>query len=61
MGGVLNGVPSMYVLLSSIMTIAAASVNTTGNLVAGTGASGSFTTPTGQTVTVQDGIIINIF
>lgn len=31
------------------------------NLVVGTGASGSFTTPTGKIVTVQDGIIINIF
>lgn len=32
-----------------------------GNLLAGTGASGSFTTPTGLTVDVQDGIVINIF
>ena len=30
------------------------------NLTAGTGASGSFTTPTGQTVTVQGGIITNL-
>jgi phage gp45-like len=33
----------------------------TGNLTVGTGASGSFTTPTGLTVTVQDGIITNIY
>lgn len=39
----------------------APSVSSTGNLAAGTGASGSFTTPTGQVVTVQDGIITNIF
>lgn len=38
----------------------AGSLSTTGNLSAGTGASGSFTTPTGQTVTVLDGIIVNI-
>lgn len=38
-----------------------ADLATTGNLVAGNGASGSFTTPTGQTVTVQDGIVTNIF
>lgn len=35
--------------------------STSGNLVAGTGASGSFTTPTGQIVTVQNGIITNIY
>ncbi len=35
--------------------------STAGNLIAGQGASGSFTTPTGQTVTVRDGIITNIF
>lgn len=34
---------------------------TTENVVVGNGASGSFTTPTGQTVTVQDGIVTNIF
>lgn len=38
----------------------APSVNTSGNLVAGTGATGSFGTTTGQTVTVADGIIISI-
>ncbi len=33
----------------------------TGNIIAGTGASGTFTTPTGQIVTVQDGLITNIY
>ena len=37
-----------------------ASVNTSQNLSAGTGWSGVFTTPTGQTVTVQNGIIVNV-
>lgn len=32
----------------------------TGNLSAGNGWTGSFTTPTGQTVTVQNGIITNV-
>jgi hypothetical protein len=32
-----------------------------GNLMAGNGATGSFTTPTGQTVMVQNGIITNIY
>ena len=36
-------------------------VSTSANLVVGTGATGSFTTPTGQIVTVRDGIIVNIF
>lgn len=38
-----------------------AEVVTSANVKVGTGASGSFTTPTGQTVTVQDGIITNIY
>ncbi len=36
-------------------------VFTTGNLHVGSGASGTFSTPTGQVVTVRDGIIVNIF
>jgi hypothetical protein len=37
------------------------SLETTENLSAGNGATGSFTTPTGQTVTVVNGIVTNIF
>jgi hypothetical protein len=37
------------------------SLSTTGNATVGTGASGSFTTPTGQTVMVQNGIVTNIY
>lgn len=37
------------------------SLSADGNLVAGTGATGNFSTPTGQVVTVQDGIITNIY
>ena len=37
------------------------SLSVTENLAAGTGATGSFTTSTGLTITVQDGIITNIF
>lgn len=49
------------------ITSAAANWQHTGNVAfkdnftVGSGASGSFTTPTGDTVTVQDGIITNIF
>lgn len=37
------------------------SLSTTGNLMAGTGASGTFTTADGLTVTVQDGVVTNIY
>jgi phage gp45-like len=43
------------------MLVTSPSLTTTGNVVAGNGASGSFTTPTGQVVTVQNGIITNIY
>lgn len=74
-GGVLNGTPERYVLFRNDgMTIKSpqgltidaetyldGSLSVTGNVSVGTGASGTFTTPAGQTVTVQDGIITNIF
>ena len=37
------------------------SLNISGNVVPGTGVNGSFTTGTGQIVTVQNGIIVNIY
>lgn len=40
---------------------ATGSISAEGNLAAGTGASGTFTTPTGSTVTVDRGIVTNIF
>jgi phage gp45-like len=40
---------------------AVGSMNVSANLAVGTGASGSFTTPTGQIVSVSGGIITNIF
>lgn len=43
------------------VTATTPSLNTSGNVVVGTGATGSFSTPTGKTVTVQDGIIVNIY
>ncbi len=49
------------VVLGGALVFVAPQTVTTGNLLAGNGASGSFTTPTGQTVTVQDGIITNIY
>ena len=60
LGGVLNLTPTQYIALVAGIMITSPQVTTSGNLAVGTGASGVFTTPTGQTITVQDGIIVNI-
>jgi phage gp45-like len=41
--------------------LTAPQIDVTGNFSVSTGATGTFTTPTGDTVTVVDGIITNIF
>jgi hypothetical protein len=60
-GAILGGTPSQYVAFVAGIVLGASVVSTTDNLAVGTGATGSFTTPTGQVVTVQDGIVTNIF
>jgi phage gp45-like len=45
---------------STAVVITSPEVSISGNLAVGTGATGSFTTPTGQVVTVPGGIIVNI-
>jgi len=55
-----TGSNSVETLTPSGVAFATPVVSTTGNLSVGTGWSGVFTTPTGQTVTVQNGIIINV-
>jgi phage baseplate assembly protein V len=52
---------AIYVHVTTPLVNVTGSLKTSENLSAGTGASGSFTTPTGQVVTVLDGIITNIF
>lgn len=47
-------------VVPSGVVLDSASVTATGNLSVANGASGVFTTPTGDTVTVQNGIIVNI-
>jgi hypothetical protein len=42
-------------------TIDSDMVSVSGSLTVGAGATGSFTTPTGATVTVESGIVVNIF
>lgn len=59
-GSILNGTPEQYIAFAAGIALGASVVSTTGNLSVGTGASGVFTTPTGQTITVQNGIIVNI-
>jgi hypothetical protein len=48
-------------LEASSATITAPVTTVSGNLSIGTGATGTFTAASGETVTVQDGVIINIF
>lgn len=62
-GVILRDIGSNSVLSVSPPNVVSDSPNTitTGNLVAGTGATGSFTTTSGSVVTVQNGIITNIF
>lgn len=62
LGGILNTAPTQYIQMTPAgINIVAPSVGTTGNLSAGNGITCSFTTSTGQTVTVQDGIITNLY
>lgn len=49
------------VISPNSMSLEAPVINAIGNFSVSTGATGSFTTPTGQVITVKDGIIINIF
>jgi hypothetical protein len=65
-GGIISGDPSTgspapLSPASPFMNIGGATVNVQNVLKVGVGASGSFTTPTGQIITVQNGIITNIY
>lgn len=52
---------SIEIVSARAVTITAPAVASSGNLGTGIGATGTFSTPTGQTVTVRDGIVTNIF
>ena len=75
-GGLLNATPTQYVefaagsitihspgtvIINAPITTVQGNATVTGNLAVGSGVTGSFSTPTGQTVDVQDGIVTNIF
>lgn len=51
---------SIEIVAPAGVMITSPSVATTGNLLAGTGASGTFRSASGEAITVQDGIITNI-
>lgn len=67
LGGILNGELSQYIrfaaagleIVTPMMTVDA-SMTVNGNLEISSGATGSFTTPTGSIVTVVNGIVTNI-
>ena len=61
LGGLLNGAPTQYLqFLGGSIKAKTPMLQTSGNLSVGSGYTGTFTTPTGNVVTVQDGIITNI-
>lgn len=55
-----RGVPTQYIQFAGGINVESPVVSASGNVAVGTGASGTFTTPTGQTVTVLAGIVVNI-
>lgn len=60
-GGILNQAPTQYIkFLGGSINVQSPMMQTSGNLSVGTGYTGTFTTPTGNVVTVQNGIITNI-
>lgn len=67
LGGILNGELSQYIRFAAAgleiatpMLTVLASMTVNGNMQVSSGATGSFTTPTGSIVTVVNGIVVNI-
>lgn len=61
-GAYLGNDPTNYIRVSGgSVTLNSSNVYATANLGAANGATGSFTTPMGQTVTVRNGLITNIY
>jgi hypothetical protein len=59
-GSITMGAPNGITTTTPLLT-QNGNATVTGNVVVGSGATGSFTTPSGDTVMVQDGIVTNIF
>lgn len=60
LGGFLNPAATQYMRMAGGIEFASPVVSTDRTLVAGNGATGSFSTSTGQVVTVMNGIVIEI-
>lgn len=60
-GNYSESVEGSYHIKTNAVNVDAKNLIASDNLTVGSGATGSFTTPTGQTITVQEGIITNIF
>lgn len=60
LGAMLGGEPGQFIQFAGGINVSTGSLFASDNLGAGSGASGSFSTPTGQVVTVLNGIITDI-
>lgn len=61
LSGLLNADPTQYIKFNGgFIDILSALTQISGNLSVQTGATGSFSTPTGQVVTVNNGVVVNI-
>jgi hypothetical protein len=61
LSGLLNADPTQYIKFNGgFIDILSALTQISGNLSVQTGATGSFTSPTGQVITVNNGVVVNI-
>lgn len=61
LSGLLNADPTQYIKFNGgFIDILSALTQISGNLSVKTGATGSFTSPTGQVITVNNGVVVNI-
>ena len=61
LSGLLNADPTQYIKFNGgFIDILSALTQISGNLSVQTGATGSFSTPTGQVITVNNGVVVNI-
>ena len=60
-GGILNSAPTQYMqFLGGSISVQSPMFQISGNLSVGTGYTGTFTTSTGNVVTVQNGVVTNV-
>lgn len=61
LGAIPSEAPTQYIFFGSSIALETPEVDASDNLSVGNGATGTFTTGTGQTVDVIDGIVVNIY